>query len=252
MFKLFDSVIKPLLLYGSDVWGYRNTGLDCIDKVMLRYCRRLLNVKATTSSFIVHEECGMLPPSVQCTISVLSFNNRLHHMPANTIVNKVYEELTRLHSVGFTTWVTRVRELVTEYDTDIAKMPSNFRSECKNVVTDQFKTEWTTKMQNANMYPILRTCSKIKSSFGIAPHLDTVKNHTYRIAMAQLRTSSRTLAIERGRYARPKLHINDHPCNICGTMEDEIHFLIHCLLYKHEWGAPFSNITRIPWSIWRK
>ena len=220
MFKLFDSVIKPLLLYGSDVWGHRNTGLDCIDKVMLRYCRRLLNVKATTSSFIVHEECGMLPPSVQCTISVLSFIN--------------------------------LRELVTEYDTDIAKMPSNFRSECKNVVTDQFKTEWTTKMQNANMYPILRTCSKIKSSFGIAPHLDTVKNHTYRIAMAQLRTSSRTLAIERGRYARPKLHINDHPCNICGTMEDEIHFLIHCLLYKHKWGAPFSNITRIPWSIWRK
>ena len=135
MFKSFDHVIKPILVYGSDVWGHRNAGLGSIDKVMLRYCRRMHNVKATTSKIIVHGECGMLPPSVQCTISVLSFINRLHHMPANTVVKKVYEELTSLHSVGFMTWVTRVRELVTKYDMDIAKMPSNVRirvQKCSN------------------------------------------------------------------------------------------------------------------------
>ena len=145
------------------------------------------------------ENVGCYLPVFSAPYRYLSFINRLHHMPANTKVKKVYEELTRLHSIGFTTWVTRVRELVTKYHMDIEKKPSNFRSECKNVVTDQFKTEWATKMQNANMYPILRTYSKIKSSFGIAPYLDTVKNHKYRIALAQLRTSSHTLAIERGR-----------------------------------------------------
>ena len=31
---------------------------------------------------------------------------------------------------------------------------------------------------------------------------------------------------------------------LCGTVEDEIHFLIHCPLYKHERDATFSNITR--------
>ena len=95
-------------------------------------------------------------------------------------------------------------------------MPSNFRSECKNAITGQFKSEWARKTQNANMYPILRKYSKIKRLFGITPYLDTVKNHKYRIAMAQLRTSSHTLAIERGRYARPTMHISDHTCNICG------------------------------------
>ena len=83
-------------------------------------------------------------------------------MPANTIVKKS---------------VTRVRELVAKYDIDIAKMPSNVRAECKNVVAGQFKTKLATKMQNANMYRLLRTYSKIKSSFDIAPYLDTVKNH---------------------------------------------------------------------------
>ena len=93
------------------------------------------------------------------------------------------------------------------------------------------------------MYPISRTYmySKIKRSFVTASYLDTVKNHKYRIAMVQLRTSSHTLAIERGRYATPMMHII---CNICGTVEDEIHFHIHCPLYKHERGATFSYITR--------
>ena len=135
MFKLFDSVIKPVLVYGSDVWGHRNAGLESIDKVMLRYYRRILNVKATTSNIIVHGECGMLPPNGQCTISVLSFINRLHHMPANTIVKKVCEELTRLHSIGFTTWVTRVRELVTKYHVGIEKNAIKFSNrvqKCSN------------------------------------------------------------------------------------------------------------------------
>ena len=126
MFKLFDSVKKNILVYGSDVWGHRNAGIEYIDKVMLRYCRRILNVKAITSNIIVRGECGMLPPSVQCTISVLRFINRLHHMPAYTIVKKVYEELTRLHSIDFKTWVTRVRELVTKYHLDIEKNAIKF------------------------------------------------------------------------------------------------------------------------------
>ena len=93
MFAIIDSVIKPILVYGNDVWGHHNAGLEFIDKVMLRYCRRILNDKATTSNIIVHGECEMLPPSVQCTISVLSLINRLHHMPANIIVKYTIKNL---------------------------------------------------------------------------------------------------------------------------------------------------------------
>ena len=35
MFKLFDSVIKPILVYGSGVWGHRNACLESIDKGLL-------------------------------------------------------------------------------------------------------------------------------------------------------------------------------------------------------------------------
>ena len=68
-FKLFDAVIKPILVYGSDVWGHNKSGISMIDKVMLRFSRCVLNVKATTSNVMVYGECGVLPPSVYCTVS---------------------------------------------------------------------------------------------------------------------------------------------------------------------------------------
>ena len=42
---IFDKVVKPILLYGSEVWGFRN----CyeIEKVHLKFCKLLLNLKTS-------------------------------------------------------------------------------------------------------------------------------------------------------------------------------------------------------------
>ena len=34
---MFDSIVKPTLLYGSEVWGYSN--LDIIERLHLKYCK---------------------------------------------------------------------------------------------------------------------------------------------------------------------------------------------------------------------
>jgi sialic acid synthase SpsE len=35
--KLFDQVIQPVLLYGSEVWGFENTVL--LERVQLKFCK---------------------------------------------------------------------------------------------------------------------------------------------------------------------------------------------------------------------
>ena len=208
-FKLFDAVIKPFLMYGSDVWGHNKSGTSMIDKVMLRFSRCVLNVKATTSNVMVYGECGILPPSVYCTVSTMCYMNRLHHMPYNSIVKQVYNELFKLHQMGFVTWVTRVAELVETYSINIDDSPAKFKSECKRSVFGEFTRKWTEDVQNIQRNPILRTYCKIKQDFGMERYLELIKNHKYRTAMTQLRTSSHTLAIEYGRYTpqRPNLKI---------------------------------------------
>ena len=88
MFKLYEMLVKPVLVYVSDVWGYNKTALAQIDKIMLHYCRCVLNAKASTSNIITFGECGILPPSVYSQISVLCFMNRLHHLSDNTVAKQ--------------------------------------------------------------------------------------------------------------------------------------------------------------------
>ena len=42
-YDLFDKIVKPILLYGCEVWG--NTNTDIIERVHLKFCKMLLNPK---------------------------------------------------------------------------------------------------------------------------------------------------------------------------------------------------------------
>ena len=63
MFYIFDTIVRPITTYGSDVWGC-NLDLHYTDKVFLDFIECVFRVKATTCTTIVYGECGRLPPSV--------------------------------------------------------------------------------------------------------------------------------------------------------------------------------------------
>ena len=86
MFKLYDMLVKPILVYESDVWGYSKQGQAQVDKIMVHYCRCVLNVKASTSNVMTFGECGILPPPPpQCIYSNLRI---VFHEPSTSHVRK--------------------------------------------------------------------------------------------------------------------------------------------------------------------
>ena len=60
--SLFDSLVTPILLYGSEVWGVQ--GFDCIDKVHIKFLKMLLGVRPQTPNYAVYGELGRFPLSV--------------------------------------------------------------------------------------------------------------------------------------------------------------------------------------------
>ena len=58
-FKIFDSQVKPMLLYGSEIWGMRNR--EIIEKVHLYACKKLLGVSPKTPNAFVHCELNCYP-----------------------------------------------------------------------------------------------------------------------------------------------------------------------------------------------
>ena len=243
MFHLFETLILPILTYGSDVWGSNKSTLTILDRVFLRFIRCTLGIKCTTSNIIVLGECGRMPPSVMCTINTLCFFNRLNNMDDDSLVKQVYMELQRLTEHGFDTWVSSLRKLADSYQLNAYVDPNKFRQECKTKVRSRFVDQWTADMNDINSYPILRTYRHIKVSFRTEPYICLVKDKRYRHAISRLRCSSHMLHIEKGRYTRPKTPLNERLCYSCHCIEDELHLVTACSINVEERRILFSKVA---------
>ena len=165
MFHIFDTLIMPILTYGSDIWGHNKNAHNMLDKVFLRFIRCTLGVKCTTSNIIVYGECGRMPPSTKCTINSLCFMNRLMHMGGGSLTKKVYYELANLTQQGFDTWVCSLCKISDALQLNLHMHPSKFRQECQDIVRSKFIQEWAADIADTSKHPILRTYRYIKSSF---------------------------------------------------------------------------------------
>ena len=170
MLNLFDVLVKPILIYGSDVWGIKSKLWDSSDKVFLQYARCLLHVKATTSNVITTGECGSLPPSMNCQIAALCYLNRLHHMDDNKLAKQVYCGLVELNHQGFNTWATDALRLANDLGLDISMEKNVFSTNCKQAIKHNFTSVWLENLQNTQLNPLLRAYRTFKHEFAMEPY----------------------------------------------------------------------------------
>ena len=51
---LFGTMVKPVLLYGCEIWGMGSN--DILERVHLKFCKLLLNLKTSTPSYMIYGE----------------------------------------------------------------------------------------------------------------------------------------------------------------------------------------------------
>ena len=56
---LFNKLIKPIPLYGCEIWGIGN--IDIIERVQLKFLKMILNLNKSTPSYMVYGETGTFP-----------------------------------------------------------------------------------------------------------------------------------------------------------------------------------------------
>ena len=241
---LFDSTIRPVLLYGSAVWGVSNIGRDKIDKVHLWYMRMVLSIKRNSSNLITLGDSGSLPPSVNAIINCLYFLKRLQGMPKHSLVFKAFSESKRLHEIGFDSWYGRVMKLAENNNVDLS---IHNKSQIKTNVIACFIESWKSQVHDIANNPLLRTYVHIKENFQLEPFLSLVKDVKYRNAIARFRASSHHLEIERGRHTNPITPFDKRKCWFCDSIETEIHFMTECSFYSSERICLYQQIsTRFP------
>lgn len=100
----------------------------------------------------------------------------------------------------------------------------------KNALKERFVSFWKKRILGEATNKKLRTYRLLKQNFGQEMYLEYIHDKSIRKCIASFRISAHRLRIERGRYLGEK--VEDRLCNVCNTVEDEIHFLCQC--QKHE------------------
>ena len=113
LFELFDSMIAPVLLYSSEVWGF--TLAKDIEKVQTNFCRYVLGVPSHTPNNAVLSETGRVPMYVRYFKRCIKYWLKVIAMPNNRYPKACYRMLYQLDEHGRSTWATSVKVLLIRY-----------------------------------------------------------------------------------------------------------------------------------------
>ena len=225
--KLFDSLVEPILLYGSEIWGYEN--LQIIEKVHLQFCKQILNVKKSTPNFMVYGELGRLPLEIQVKLRMVSFWSKLVHdeNKLSSILYKLIFSINNNERNG-SKWLKFIKSILdntgmgyiyTEQYIDF----KCYKQELKQKLCDQFIQTWFSDIRNSSRGQFY---TLFKTDFYFENYLSRLSFQN-RCWITKLRTSNLRLPIETGRWFN--VLRENRICKLCNTnIGDEYHYLFNC------------------------
>ena len=97
--ELFLKTIDPILLFGSEIWGFEKHQL--LESFRLKCLKCILRVKSSTPTYMVYGELGILPLSYEIKARMIGYWGRLFAGNENKMSSIVYfisRERNKVHS----------------------------------------------------------------------------------------------------------------------------------------------------------
>ena len=274
MIHLFDHIIKPIMLYGSDIWGhmYINEGKlqlkqlykDDIELNHIRFLRFLLGVSRKAPNVGIYGETGRFPMAIDALIHTVKYWYRLSEFDENSIVRKAFNDMQKIDIRNG--WFKIVDDLVKTNRLHVNESPKLVIQHIKRSLQSQFKSIWKEKLYDDSQSVHgnkLRSYRTYKTDFKKEEYLG-IKSISMRGAFSRLRLSAHNLHIETGRYVSKKERKPPEKriCQYCkeDVCENEYHFIMNCTNYdcyrnelfqqiiqRHHLFANYNNNEKFLW-----
>ena len=117
--ELFNKLVKPILLYGCEIWGFGN--VDVIERVQLKFIKYILKLKNSTPNYMVYGELGMMPLKIDIYTRMISYWGKINEQTPNTnnLRNSVYNAARSFYNYSNITnnsfyfkWVHCIRSIL--------------------------------------------------------------------------------------------------------------------------------------------
>ena len=260
LFTLFDSLIKPVYLYGcqvlaphSDLAKYfskdlseANTGeqflkkvaRDPYEKLHLKYIKWCLSVHPKSSNVGSWGDTGRFPLFLDAIKLSIDYYKRAINADANSLLYAAVSEQINLNL----DWYRQLKAITEKFGTGGSVHESiNTRQNLQKL----FCTKWKDAKINSTKLDFYNT---LKHEFGPEKYL-VMPNVKHRHALSRLRISAHNLFIERGRYTKPFTPRDDRICLYClhninkRFVESEQHVINDCGLYSTVRNSIHKTVT---------
>ena len=234
--KLFDSVVSPVMTYGSEVWG--NVDVTELESVHLKLCKYILGTNKFTTNVMIYGELGRHPINIEITGKILNFWASMTQNVCYKMSVIMYNVLYNLYvkNIYKSPWIEFVKRKLDELGLSYMWVNQNvgdynqFKSLIKQRMLDQHLQTWKSKVDASSKCTFYRS---IKISFELEKYLTSLPK-TLQQSVTRFRVSNHKLPVELLRHSgMPR---EKRLCNKCEKQElgDEIHYIYHCSFFKQQ------------------
>lgn len=225
---LFDKMIKPILLYGCEVWGYCNTSL--IERVQLKFLKSIFNLKQSTPTVMVYGEFGVFPIKIDIQSRMVSYWTKIiSNDSALKFSNLLYKILYNSNGSKTSNWLEYVRGILINcgfsgiWDAQFVESPKWLVQSIKQKAKDLYINEWYNTINESSSCVNYRL---FKENFNLENYLLKLPL-PFKRTLCWFRTRNHRLPVETGKWSN--IDIADRKCNLCdASVGDEFHYLLCC------------------------
>lgn len=225
--ELFDKMIKPILLYGCELWGFSN--IKIIERVQLHFLKLLFNLKQSTPNVMVYGEFGVYPLDIDIKTRMISYWIKLIEPNSLKFSSLLYKFMFHNTSEKSTKWLDHVRNVMINcgfsgfWDAQKVDNPRWLTQSIKQKLKDLYVNEWFSDLENS---PSCINYRLYKNTFILENYLLKLPNPMKR-NFCLFRTRNHRLPIETGKWFN--IDITERKCNLCNvSLGDEFHYLLCC------------------------
>lgn len=256
---LFDHTVKPVLLYGSEIWGAFDANKFKSDKhlhnlckdlrqelVHIKFCKYSLGVGKKATNIAVLGELGRYPLYLEVLFNLLKYYKYIL-TSGDLFLSEALAVSKSLHSGNKKCWYSCVEHLLKYLDTEMKTLMKN-KKLSKSLIYKKlllkYNIIWNSELFNNRNGKIsgnkLRTYRTFKNNISLEKYLSVLKEDQ-RILFTKFRISAHKLEIEKGRYSG--LRVEERLCKLCNLeTEDETHFLLQCPILEQGRSEIIHNI----------
>ena len=231
MFRLFDVCVLPIATYGSEIWGFEN--LQIVEKLHLKFCKILLNLKRSTCSAMVYGETGRFPVSIVVYQKMFGFWYRLSSSRRNKLSDVMYQFLFKVDSNN--PWYIETKKLLCTHGLNYVWMSNAkdmdycyLKSKIQLILQDTFQQHWysdITTSSKCNNYCVFKKYFATEKYLNILPA-------DLRVPFARFRCRNTKIPVENYFISC----LSDKKCKLCNLKADgdEYHYLLLCPFFDSE------------------